>query len=198
MGLVPEPLLSQLKERYAEPQRFYHTWAHIEALLDHFAGIEAQLNDPDAVLLALYWHDAIYDPKAADNEEQSASLLLAQAKGQVSDERLAFAAAIVRATAKHLVPEGLSSQQQHDLELFLDIDLSILAAPEPIFFLYEADIQKEYAFVPADLYRQARSGILAGFLNRDRLYFSDHYHYLWESRARDNLQNSIRSLAGTE
>lgn len=187
-------LIDGLKARYAEPQRHYHTWAHITALLGHFEDIRAQLHDPTAVLWALYWHDAIYDPQSSENEDQSADLLRAQAPPELAEEHLERADMIIRATKAHMVPEGLSPEDASDLSLFLDIDLSILAAPETVFDRYETQIREEYAFVPADIYRQARGGILKGFLARKRLYFSDHYYAVWETPARDNLLRSISRL----
>lgn len=187
-------LISGLKARYAEPQRHYHTWAHIEALLGHFDDIEKQLHDPTAVRWALYWHDAIYDPQAGDNEDKSADLLREQAPAELAAEQLERADCIIRATKSHQVPSGLTTEEASDLALFLDIDLSILGAPQAVFDRYETQIREEYEFVPADIYRQARGGILKGFLARERLYFSEHYYALWETTARENLQRSITRL----
>lgn len=187
-------LIEQLKTRYAEPQRHYHTWAHVEALRGHFDRVQDKFHDATGVLWALYWHDAIYDPQATDNEDKSADLMLAEAPPTLAEPSLKLAERVIRATQKHQVPRGLSDQDASDLALFLDIDLSILGAEEKIFDAYEAQIRAEYAFVPIDIYRQARAGILKGFLQRDRLYFSDHYHNLWETTARDNLRRSITRL----
>lgn len=186
--------IRELRQRYSEPQRHYHTWQHVEALLGHYETIRDQLRDPTAVLWALYWHDAIYDPQASDNEDKSADLLAEMAAPDLSDATLKRADTIIRATRQHLVPPGLSAEDQSDLELFLDIDLSILAAPEMVFDQYETQIRQEYAFVPEPLYLEARSDILKGFLKRQRLYFSDHFFNLWEDRARTNLQRSIAML----
>jgi len=187
-------LISGLKARYAEPQRHYHTWAHIEALLGHFEDIQNQLHDPTAVRWALYWHDAIYDPQASDNEDKSADLLREEASPELAAEQLERADCIIRATKSHQLPAGLGAQDASDLSLFLDIDLSILGASRSVFDRYESQIREEYSFVPTDIYCQARGGILKGFLTRDRLYFSDHYHALWETTARENLQRSVARL----
>mgnify|MGYP001791742325 CR=1 FL=1 len=192
--LPPSDMLDGLKLRYGESQRHYHTWDHVEALLAHFHSIEATLFDPEATLWALYWHDAIYDPQKSDNEDQSADLLREEAAGILDSDALDRADTIIRATQQHLVPEGVSAEDRHDLQTFLDIDLSILASDADVFDTYEANIRKEYAFVPEDVYAQARAAILSGFLKRERLYFSDHYHNLWEDRARANLQRSISRL----
>ena len=187
-------LIEGLKARYSEPQRHYHTWQHIEALLRHFDGIADALNNPTAVLWALYWHDAIYDPHAPDNEDKSAELMIDAARTELDVNSLELAEKIIRATKKHQIPEGLSPTDADDLALFLDVDLSILGADNAVFDGYECQIRDEYAFVPLELYRQARGGILKGFLNRERLYFTDHFHDLWETQARANLTRSIETL----
>lgn len=187
-------MLNDLKRRYGEAQRHYHTWDHVDALLGHLSPLQDRLNDPSAVLWALYWHDAIYDPTASDNEDASADLLKAMASGALPETSIRRADAIIRATKKHLVPHGLDPEDISDLELFLDIDLSILAAAPAIFDNYEVQIRNEYAFVPEPLYVQARCEILRGFLKRSRLYFSDVFHEKWEDRARANLNRSIETL----
>ena len=101
---------------------------------------------------------------------------------------------MIRATATHTVPEGLSAQDTEDLALFLDMDLSILGAPEPIYDRYEQDIRAEYAFVPEEAYRAGRGAILTGFLSRPRLYFTDIAHAEWDASARSNLARAVRAL----
>ena len=82
--MIPAPLLEGLRTRYAEPQRHYHNWLHIEAMLKHFRRWEDEFHRPEPVLWALYWHDAVYDPLAQDNEEQSAQLLEREASGHLT------------------------------------------------------------------------------------------------------------------
>lgn len=192
--MVPEPLIEALKDRYAEPQRHYHTWTHISALKRHYDRLSPYLARPSAVLWALYWHDAIYDPMAKDNEEQSALLMLSEGQGHLQPADLDFAATIIRATAKHLVPDGLALEDAADLSFFLDMDLSILAAPDAVFDQYERDVRAEYAAVPEEAFRKGRSAILKTFLARPRLYFTDACAADWEAAARDNLARSIAAL----
>lgn len=191
---VPTGLIEALKARYAEPQRHYHTWAHIAALLQHFRRWESHFHRPEPVLWALYWHDAIYDPRASDNEEQSARLLEREAAGHLTPDDIGFAATIIRATARHLVPERLSASDAADLSLFLDIDLSILAAQAPVFDQYERDVRAEYAFVPDEAFRTGRLAILKAFMDREQLYFTPQCQADWEPLARANLARSIAAL----
>ena len=191
---VPAGLIEALKVRYAEPQRHYHTWAHIEALLGHFRRWESHFHRPEPVLWALYWHDAVYNPRASDNEEQSARLLEREAAGHLPPEDIAFAAQIIRATAGHRVPEGLTGPDADDLALFLDLDLSSFALPEPAFAQMQHDIRAEFDFVPDDMFRTARKAILKDFLGRERLYLTDLAHAEWDRSARANLARSIAGL----
>ena len=192
--MIPAALMEALRQRHGEPQRHYHTWAHVEALLGHYRRWVRYLNRPGPVLWALYWHDAVYDPRAKDNEEQSARLLEREAAGHLSPHDIDFAATIIRATATHTLPEGLPAQDAEDLALFLDMDLSILGAPEAVYDRYERDIRAEYAFVPDEAYRAGRGAILRGFLSRPRLYFTDIAHAEWDAAARANLTRAVRVL----
>lgn len=192
--MIPERMIDALRARYSEPGRYYHSWAHIEALLRHYRRWEAHFRRPAPVLWALYCHDAIYDPKAKDNEEQSAVLLEQEARGHLPAEDIAFAAAIVRATTAHKVPDGMSPEDAADTALFLDLDLSILGAPTHIYDRYETDIRKEYAFVPEEAFRAGRGAILKGFLARERLYLTHIAHTEWDAPARENLKRAIAAL----
>ncbi len=192
--MIASALIDLLKARYGEPARHYHSWDHIEALLRHYRRWEVHFHRPEPVLWALYWHDAIYDPQAKDNEEQSAVLLEREARGHLPADDIAFAATIIRATAAHKVPDGLGHEDAADTALFLDLDLSILGAPVPVYDRYETDIRKEYAFVPEAAFRAGRGAILEGFLARERLYLTDFAHAEWDLRARENLKRAIAAL----
>ncbi|MEO3430790.1 hypothetical protein AAFN88_18190 [Pelagibius sp. CAU 1746] len=192
---LPSSLMTALRRRYAESQRHYHTWRHIEMLLELFEEVRHRLDDPAAVSAALYYHDAVYDPQRSDNEARSAALLMHEGAGVLPPDSLDFAGRLVEATARHLVPSDLSRSQRADAALFLDMDLSILAAPWPAFAAYEAAIRREYAFVAEAAYRAGRREVLEGFLSREKLYFSACFGPRFEKPARDNLARSLESLA---
>lgn len=79
LNTVPDALMSDLQIRYGEPQRHYHDWSHITALFSHFERTIADITEPAAVLYAVLYHDAVYDPQARGNEAASADLLIAAA-----------------------------------------------------------------------------------------------------------------------
>ncbi len=65
---------TDLVSRYADPQRAYHTLDHITDCLRHFDAVRHLAAWPAAVELAIWFHDAIYDPQRGDNETRSAEL----------------------------------------------------------------------------------------------------------------------------
>lgn len=191
---LPAELAEELRARHAEPQRAYHTWQHIEELLALYAEIEAELDDPQAVLFAVLFHDAVYDPRSSDNERSSAELLAQRAGNLLPPDSLARAERMVLATVGHSLPAGLSDAEREDAAHFLDMDLSILAAAPERFAEYEAQIRREYAHIPEDTYRTGRAAMLQRFARRDPLYFSDWGRGRFEIRARANLARAVEEL----
>ncbi|WP_394794762.1 phosphohydrolase [Armatimonas sp.] len=173
--MIPSEVLS----RYTEPHRRYHTVRHLRAVL---AALHRWLGGelPASLYTAALWHDAIYDPKADDNEEQSAALVVDTRGAQ-------RAALLILATKKHQpLDEG------DDMRLLLDADLWILGAPRRTYSRYAQLIREEYIHVPDDAYRVGRAAVLERFLQRPRLYFGEFPER--EARAHENLQAELSRL----
>src|SRR5215468_11201043 len=85
--------------------------------------------DRDALEAAIWFHDAIYDTRRNDNEEQSAALAAARLAGTTDEGRVARIAAMIRATAGHTMPAFADAAAERDCALFLDMDLAILGSP---------------------------------------------------------------------
>lgn len=181
-----DALRLELQRRYGEPQRHYHTMQHLGECLAWFDQEQALAERPGEVALALWFHDAIYDVHAHDNEARSAdwALQALQAAG-ASDASADRVHALVMATRHDAVPEG------RDAELLIDIDLSILGAERARFDEYERQVHAEYGFVPEEIRLPRRRAILQRFLDRPAIYATPRLHALLEARARENLQRSI-------
>lgn len=184
----PEGVFEELLAHYAEPHRAYHTLNHIRECFAHLESAPGVQHTAEFEL-ALWFHDVIYDTHAADNEEQSA------AWGRAIMEPLSVApAAINRVVALVLVTKHNVEPANQDEGLFLDIDLAILGAPESRFDEYEAQVRREYAWVPEEIFRTTRAQILRQFQQRPRLYHSDYFHNRLEAQAKDNLARSLANL----
>ncbi len=181
-----DALRLELQRRYSEPQRHYHTMQHLGECLAWFDQEQALAERPGEVALALWFHDAIYDVHAHDNEARSADWArqALQAAG-VSDAAADRVHALVMATRHDAVPEG------RDAELLIDIDLSILGAERARFDEYERQVHAEYGFVPEEIRLPRRRAILQRFLDRPAIYATPRLHALLEARARENLQRAI-------
>ena len=181
--LAPE-LVTRLATTYAEPQRAYHTAAHIAEVLGWFDVVadEVGWTDPSAVYAAIVFHDAVYVPGAKDNEARSAAWCLAEGFSERS-------AQLIELTARHggLAPGEVDA----DAALFLDCDMAILAAAPAAFAAYDRQIAFEYQHVPPEAYRAGRRAFLAGVLAKPRIFLSDYFHAKLDARARANLTISI-------
>lgn len=196
-----EAELETLDRRYREEHRFYHTWSHIRRCLAGLDRSRRLASDPDALELALWYHDAVYDPKAPDNEMRSA--LLAVKAARAAGLREGFARSIsvlILSTRVEDTPDpngagaGRPAPTGEDVELMRDIDLSVLGLPRPGYRRYELAIRREYSWVPWEHYRERRDALLRGFLARRRIFATERFGSRYEKRARNNLRWALRRL----
>lgn len=193
IGIAPVaayPLFDELVERYREPQRHYHNLEHIAEVLKVAGKLIGLASQPDAILLSAWYHDAIYDPRAKDNEERSAELAIQElGSAGVRMELIDNTAALIRATAHFDEPAN-----DIDTHILLDADLAILAAEARRYQRYADDIRKEYAWVSDAGYRAGRAHVLGSFLKRLRIYRTPLMFEVGEAAARANLAAEIERL----
>ncbi len=187
-----EAVLASLVTAYTATGRHYHDLAHIGQLL-RLAALEGdRWIDRRSIDLAIYFHDAVYEIGRRDNEDASARLAVeALTRLGVEEATRERVAQLIEATAhvQQNRPPG-----DHDLDRFLDLDLSILAAPAEAYEAYAAAIRREYEVIPDDAYRTGRASILRSFLARPRLFRCDDHHAAWDAPARANLDRELASL----
>src|SRR5215472_15790591 len=175
---------------YSAENRSYHNLSHVKALIHLYDEFKRDAGYAP-ILFAIWFHDIIYDTRRNDNEDISADFArdalgsLGVPSGIVCEVDL-----MIRAT-KHHSSEHLSA----DGELFLDLDISILGASPELYHEYSDAIRREYDWVAWSIYRQARSGILRSFLQRQRIFFTDQINSRFGDQARTNLENELNELA---
>lgn len=181
-----EEIFAALVAAYAEPQRKYHTLQHLTECLEWFERLRELPGHPAEVELALWFHDAVCDVKASDNELRSADWAAAElVKAGVAPEVTGRVSALILATKHTAAPT------EPDQQVLVDIDLAILGAAEPRFAQYQQQIRDEYAFVPEELFKPRRRALLGSFLDRPRIYSTSYFHALLEERARANLRGAL-------
>lgn len=186
---APADELAAVLQAWSEPQRHYHDLRHLRECLTHWQAWQAQAEHPGEVGLAVWYHDAVYDLQAKDNERRSAEWAV-RALG-AAGRRDAVAQrvhALIMATCHDAPLRGA------DARLLSDIDLAILGAPPERFDAYDHDVRREYAWVPESIYRERRSEVLQQFLQRPRIYQTTLAFEALEAQARRNLAAAIDRL----
>ncbi|WP_031157443.1 HD domain-containing protein [Streptomyces xanthophaeus] len=186
----PDPYAERLLAAWAEPQRRYHTTAHLIHVLARIDQLQQYAADPAAVRLAAWFHDAVYRPDRSENEERSAALAeRALPELGIDPERTAEVARLVRLTVTHDPAPG-----DADGEVLCDADLAVLAAAPEAYAAYAAAVRAEYGFVPDDAFRTGRAAVLRQLLDLPRLFRTPYAAAQWEAPARANLTAELAAL----
>lgn len=185
----PAPWHARLVVAYEESHRHYHHLQHLAECLTELDTAVALAVQPDWVEAALWFHDAVYDPRSITNEEESAQWAVeCLTAARVDPAAMETVRQLILATKTH-EPGPLA-----DAALLIDIDLAILGQPAARFWEYEAAIRAEYAWVPAATFAEKRAEILQRFLARPTLYRTAPLRQKYESAARANLGAAIDRL----
>ena len=192
-----------LLERYEQPHRKYHTSVHLSEMLTALKTLYKRHHTatPRAVLLAAWFHDAVYEANPGDDEAASADLARTAltplaSTGSLTNREVTAIAHLIELTASHQLADGIEEYTsgaltRADAAFFLDADLAILAADSPRYTRYVAGVRAEYAHYTPDAFTRGRAAILQGFLNRTAIYASDTAHLLWDAPARLNLRTEL-------
>ncbi|WP_111602410.1 hypothetical protein [Streptomyces sp. Amel2xB2] len=188
----PAPYGQKLLERWSEPQRRYHTAGHLLDVLDRVDELAPHTPEADlpTVLLAVWFHDAVYRPDRSENEERSAALAeRALPEAGVGRSRTDEVARLVRLTVTHDPDEG-----DADGELLCDADLAVLAGSPAEYARYAAAVREEYGFVPDGPFTEGRAAVLRQLLGMPRLFRTPYGRRHWEHVARRNLETEMELL----
>jgi len=181
-----------LADRYAEEHRAYHDAEHVAECLAWLDRVRDLAERPAELEVALFFHDAIYEPLASDNEVRSAEELRRLAReAEVPTEVVERIARLIQSTATHDAGSG-------DAAILSDIDLSILGASPARYARYEQEVRREYAAIDEASYRVGRARVLRGFLERIEIYRTPRLAARLEAQARDNLSSALRALEQSE
>src|SRR4051812_38414487 len=115
-----DALFHEIIARYTEPHRRYHTVRHLEECFDAYTVVRARAEHPAEIELALWFHDAIHEPRSEDNEARSAQWAQASiARAGIDDGVGERVHALVMAT-RHRSPPAPG-----DAQIVTDVDLAI-------------------------------------------------------------------------
>ena len=183
----------RLVRAYDDPSRSYHDLRHLAEVLDRVELLlgEDGMNtmDRDAVVLAAWFHDVVYD-RHGDNEERSAVLAARElATVDVPPLLVEEVARLVRLTADHR-PDDVDLAGQ----VLCDADLAILAADRERYDEYVRGVREEYAHVDDADFRSGRAAVLRALTDAPSIFRTAPARERWEEAARVNLARELASL----
>lgn len=177
---------ADLIERWSEPHRHYHDVRHLVGTLDALARLGC---DDRSVLLAAWFHDAVYDGAPGQDEEASAQLAREQLTPLLTADEVAEVERLVRLTITHDPADG-----DERGALLSDADLAVLGANAGRYDVYARDVRLDFDHLDDATFRAGRIEVLEGLLRAKRLFHTELGHDLWEDAARANLERELASL----
>ena len=179
-----------IEKNYSGKRRHYHTLQHLENIYAALYPVQHQIDNWSTLLFTLFYHDIIYNPLRADNEEQSAiAAEKALQKLTVPADMIADCKAQIMATKSH----ELSTSS--DTNFFTDADLCILGSPWAEYEIYSNNVRREYAVYPDLLYKPGRRKVIHHFLQQERIFKTAHFYTVYEKEARNNLSRELGKLS---
>jgi predicted metal-dependent HD superfamily phosphohydrolase len=174
---------------WSERHRRYHDLAHLAAVLGIVGELAGAAADSDAVRLAAWYHDVVYDPRRGDNEEVSAARARAGLRGLVDDDRIAEVERLVLLTAGHDPAPGDANGA-----VLCDADLAVLASPPESYATYASAVREEYGHLSDEVFAAGRAEVLEQLLALPALYRLPAVAESWTARARANLAAELSLL----
>jgi predicted metal-dependent HD superfamily phosphohydrolase len=192
IAVPPSPSASDvyddLVRRLDSPGRVFHNLRHIDDCLCRFDEVATHLDQPDAVEIALWFHDAIYEPGDPNNERRSADLFVAQASGG-SHALRALVVSLIMATERKGAPRS------DDARFVDDIDLAGFGVGWAAFARSSAQLRREFAdLTDADYYR-GQWRFLSRLRRRPNFFRTAYFRDRYEEQAQSNLDRLLADLA---
>ena len=175
---------------YLGADRHYHDIGHVSDCLRQLTEMNQiygdQIRYREELIVATIYHDCVYDPRAKDNESQSADAALAA----YPNLNARVLRAIIMATLH--TGEVLDSIEE---KIMVDVDLFGLALEFNDFQASTEKIRREYSMFDDQEFRRGRCAFLSAMLKRPRIYSTALYFDRYEARARENLRRSLESFS---
>ena len=195
-----------LLQAWEQPHRAYHHSGHLSQMLtdlDRLYAHRTQGSTPLALVLAAWFHDAVYEGAPGEEERRSEQLASASLEplvtaGLLSGDELQMVSLLVRATATHELPKSVdlpAGYEPADIQFFLDADMAILAADSARYHRYLRGVRSEYSHFDDEAFRTGRTTFLRSILGRKRIFLSEEGLQLWEEPAQTNLQAELSEWA---
>jgi len=199
-------ILERLVEAYSTPvfedtPRSYHTFEHVldcvQALIEHREHLGLSEEAFDVLLIALAYHDVVYDTGNTSNIDTNEYLSAEFAKHELvsldlDDGFIEKVHLLIRQTDHQdlLHPDYLCS-------VIRDIDLSGMAADYEVFAERSIQVRNEYAQYNAEAFAKGRIGFMEKLIADNKLFYTDYFSKLFTEKAMSNVKQHLEELKAT-
>ncbi|KNH15935.1 hypothetical protein ACU18_15540 [Arthrobacter sp. ZBG10] len=182
-----DALFLDLLDRWSEPHRHYHGRTHLLSILEALDLLNEPAAVPRTVLLAAWFHDAVYQGIPGQDEEESARLALDRLRGTgLPAAEVEEVARLVLLTSHHRPEAG-----DTDGALLCDADLSVLGGDPAEYARYLAAVRLDYAHVPDADFAAGRAAVVRRLLDLEPLFHGHRARDLWLGAAHRNLHGEL-------
>ncbi|XP_050592069.1 uncharacterized protein LOC126923079 isoform X1 [Bombus affinis] len=197
---VCDTWFTKLQEAYSEEKRTYHNLDSLHDKLNHYYEIKNNLKNPQAVLLALFFQNFEYDPKALDDENMNLEHFNAfadeaeiPADAQLREEACELLkVAATHSTDAHKIGGAFGSEDAH---YFLDLDMAVLGSCPESYAEYREKVRGEYSFLSEPMYIALRLKVLQNFVQIPNIFATKEFREKYEEQARQNIQAEVELLS---
>lgn len=197
---VCETWFTRIQEAYSEEKRTYHNLDSLREKLTCYYEIKNNLKNPRAVLLALFFQNFEYDPKALDGENKNLehfNKFADEADLSVDSELREQTCELLKVAATHSTDahkEG-GAFGGEDAHYFLDLDMAVLGSPPEIYAEYRERVRGEYSFLSEPMYTALRLKVLQNFVQIPNIFATKEFRDRFEEQARRNIQAEVELLS---
>jgi predicted metal-dependent HD superfamily phosphohydrolase len=184
----PHPVFENLRCRYCEPHRIYHRCTHLVHCFQQLDLAYTLIQDPDAVEMALWFHDAIYIPRSSENEKESAELFVRAAGDHFRPSFIRKVYELILVTAHKELPQECNKQYVADIDLSsFGVDWEELRDTKAV--------GEEQADSSDAVFYPAHAKFLNSLLGRPRIFGTEFFYGRYEQRAKENITRILADLA---
>jgi predicted metal-dependent HD superfamily phosphohydrolase len=181
-------VFQKILDHYSEAHRRYHTPEHIEHCLTQFDMAADLMDDPDAVEMALWFHDVIYDVPTARNEARSAEFFSELTHDRIGPEFGRSICDMILITAHQEMP------RRKDDKYIVDVDLSSFGLPWEEFKRDSENVRSEFACRTDAEFYSAHIKFMRSLVKRPRFFATGFFREKYEKSARGNIERLIAEL----
>lgn len=175
-------------KQYEQPHRYYHNLEHVAYILRQIDQLKLIKRDRQILIYTAFYHDVIYKAGSTQNEIESADF----AKQWL--QKLKLDASIIQSVERSILATQNHQSNNELTQLFLDMDMSILASDQQAYESYTEAIVKENRRFPSFLFRMKRKQFIKNTLKKSEIFLTELYRNRYELIARTNLLRELNTL----